>query len=65
MSEVIACGSHCKHPHDGTNGPSGCCPKGHGPYLYYCDTCQEEWRAANPERAEEIRRLAARTRSAS
>jgi hypothetical protein len=60
-SRIIMCGSKCEHRHDGVNGPTGCCPKGHGPYLYYCTTCHDEWAEANPERVKVIRRLAGST----
>lgn len=54
---IILCGNGCGHDHDSPNGPSGCCTE-HGPYLYYCPDCHERWREANPDRVEEIRKLA-------
>jgi hypothetical protein len=54
---VILCGNNCGHDHDSLNGPSGCCSE-HGPYLYYCYDCHERWRAANPDKVEEISKLA-------
>lgn len=59
MAKPYRCGEHCEYPHDG-NGPTGCCPKGHGPYLYFCKPCHDEWAAANPERVAEIGRLVKR-----
>lgn len=58
VAELIVCGSHCEHPHDGINGPTGCCPKGHGPYLYFCYTCHEEWQVKNPATTAAIEDLA-------
>lgn len=63
-ARVILCGSTCGHEHNSLNGPSGCCPKGHGPYLYYCPVCHDEWARNNPERVAEIARLAAKIRRA-
>lgn len=59
MNRIILCGSGCEHDHDSLNGPTGCCPKGHGPYLYYCEECHEQWRRANPDIAEQISQVAA------
>ena len=59
-ARVILCGSSCGHNHDSLNGPTGCCPKGHGPYLYYCQPCHDEWARKNPERVAEIDRYAER-----
>lgn len=55
---VVLCGNGCGHNHDSPNGPTGCCDK-HGPYMYFCGDCHDAWAAANPERAAQIRRLAA------
>lgn len=41
---VVICGSTCGHRHDSPNGPSGCCDK-HGPYLYFCRDCHDEWKS--------------------
>ena len=59
MSEVFICGNDCEHNHDSPNGPTGCCPEGHGPYMYYCQDCHEVWRLANPERVAEIQEVVA------
>lgn len=40
------------------NGPTGICEK-HGPFLYFCSTCHEEWRAAHPRTSEAISQVAA------
>ena len=61
MSKIIVCGNNCGHNHEAINGPTGCCAK-HGPYMYFCNDCHEEWAKANPERVEEIRKLAAKGR---
>lgn len=53
-AEIYGCGPSCEHEHNSINGPTGCCPKGHGPYLYFCVDCHEAWRAANPERVAAI-----------
>jgi hypothetical protein len=57
VSTLKLCGSHCEHAHDSINGPTGCCPKGHGPYLYYCNECHKEWERENPERVKVIEKL--------
>ena len=44
MAKIIVCGNTCKHNHDSPNGPTGCCPE-HGPYMYFCNTCHEAWKA--------------------
>lgn len=49
MSSVILCCAQCGHDHNSSNGPSGCCDR-HGPYLYFCGDCHDEWAAAHPER---------------
>jgi len=41
---ILVCGSTCGHNHDSLNGPTGCCSE-HGPYMYYCYTCHEAWKA--------------------
>jgi hypothetical protein len=57
---IVLCGNGCGHDHNSANGPSGCCTRNpeHGPYLYFCRPCHDEWAAANPERVAEIRRIA-------
>ena len=54
----------CGHDHNSPNGPTGCCPKGHGPYLYFCGTCHDDWAAANPEKVAKVRAEVARVRRA-
>lgn len=60
MAEILLCGNGCGHDHNAPNGPSGCCTRdpAHGPYLYFCQPCHDEWAAANPERVAAIERLA-------
>lgn len=58
MAKIILCGNGCGHNHESLNGPTGCCAE-HGPYMYYCNDCHERWRAANPDKVEKIRKLAA------
>lgn len=57
--EVILCGNGCGHDHNAPNGPSGCCTRNpdHGPYLYFCGPCHDEWAAANPEAVAKTRQL--------
>ena len=45
---VILCGNSCGHNHDSLNGPTGCCPE-HGPYMYFCNDCHEQWKAKQQE----------------
>lgn len=56
MSRIIVCGNDCGHDHESANGPSGCCSE-HGPFLYSCPECQEEWAKANPEKVAKIDRM--------
>lgn len=42
---VFICGSTCDHAHDSLNGPTGCCSE-HGPYMYFCETCNDAARIA-------------------